>query len=140
MGTSIRAVIEYQEFKSGGFTAVATAHLLRDHQVFSAIALGDGGITDGLPYPPRGVPKDLSSEARDICLNPERREYDDVKALAQDTYGHGWLNFGELLVALRSGGLGHDELRAEYRAVVAAMRALADSYGPERVRLVFCFD
>ena len=40
-------------------------NIARDHKLFSAIAFGDGGITDGLPYPPRGLPADHSGEVMD---------------------------------------------------------------------------
>jgi hypothetical protein len=53
MGCDIHAVIEYTRTDSGlvdAFTRGGVA-IARDYELFSAIAFGDGGITDDLPFP-----------------------------------------------------------------------------------------
>lgn len=56
-----------------------------------------------------------------------------------ETYNHSWLNLNELKAALLSRNLRLDQQSADFRALMAAMETLAEEYGPEKVRLVFCF-
>lgn len=68
MGSSFYSVLEYEQW--GAYWAFARLNIPRDPELFSAIALGDGSIADGLPYPPRGVPPDCSFEAREMFFAP----------------------------------------------------------------------
>ncbi len=65
MGVSFHAVLEYNEFDS--WWAFGEIHIPRDYNLFSAIAFGDGGMTDKMPHPPKDeIPADCSSEVRDL--------------------------------------------------------------------------
>ena len=58
MGCDIHAVVEYKEYDS--YSDFGEVNIRRDYELFSALAFGEGGITDDLPHPPRGLPDDLS--------------------------------------------------------------------------------
>src|SRR5947207_1985006 len=58
MGCDIHAVIEYKKLDS--YWDFGEVQIARDYKLFSALAFGDGGITDNLPFPPRGLPRDHS--------------------------------------------------------------------------------
>jgi len=62
MGASVYAVIEYKEYDS--YSSFGEINLLRHNEFLCAIAWGEGGITDEMPYPPRGFPVDASYETR----------------------------------------------------------------------------
>ena len=78
MGVSFYAVVEYKMYDS--YVEFGRLDIPRDHELFSAIALGDGGVTDDMPYPPRGLPRDLSFDARDLFYV----EADEVKEHLDD--------------------------------------------------------
>lgn len=135
MGTDIHAVMEYAP-GDGSFSWLGTANLPRNPRVFAAIAFGDGGITDQLPFPPRGLPADRSFGVVELFLDPD--EVPDQ--LGEGLHTPGWLTLSELDAALQHEGLAPDDLQVEYRAMLAALRVLASEYGPDKVRIVFCFD
>lgn len=72
MGCDIHAVIEYDRFNDGYWGAFADGEFSidRDYKLFSAIAFGDGGNTDKLPYPPRGLPADISDIVKRCYFEP----------------------------------------------------------------------
>jgi hypothetical protein len=169
MGVSFYAVLEYVVYDLP--TAFGRLNISRDHDLFSAIAFGDGGVTEGMPYPPRGLPHDLSFDSRDLFFtDPDAvKEYLEASQLEDEedstvegylegwdewaindyrtsgmlptpeTYSHSWLNLNELKEALAHRNLSIDERPPDVRALIAAMETLAIEYGPENVRLVFCF-
>jgi hypothetical protein len=169
MGVSFYAVLEYVTF--GTATAFGRLNISRDYDLFNAIAFGDGGITEGLPYPPRGLPANLSLDSLDLFFTDSDaikeylkvsrfeaedettvegylegwdewaiREYQTVGTLpTPETYSHGWLNLNELKEALAHRNVSIDARPPDVRALIAAMEVLAREYGPENVRLVFCF-
>jgi hypothetical protein len=172
MGCDIHAVIEYEQFNNG-FAHAFTEGLLqipRDYELFSAIAFGDGGITDDLPYPPRGLPHNFSQTVRELffveadALREAGDDVDDEEKFdpeeeaaywgdwavkefrengnlpAYEQHTPGWLNFDELVEALAHAQIKTEELSPEFRAVLAAMHTLSEAYGAEKVRLVFWFD
>src|SRR5262249_17985552 len=138
----------------------------RDRDFFSAIAFGDGGITDDLPYPPRGLPSDVSLKTHELfymdaqeykdlmakhgietVIDPEsmedweRKEYLSTGAVVDpDLHTPGWLNLTELIEALEQGGFNAEKQSPEIKAMLSAMEILAENYGAEKVRIVFWFD
>ena len=169
MGCDIHAFIEFLKWDSYWSLASGPLNIPRDDELFAALALGPGGITDDLLYPPRGLPGGLSSDARDYFYSPAsevrqfmeenysdeeefsseeyaaavgeaaRREFLDSGLLpAPELHSHSWLNLSELNEILSRGQLTRDRLSPEFRALLAAMEQLAQTYG--EVRLVFCFD
>jgi len=119
-----------------------------------------------MPHPPRGLPTNCSSEARELFFtdsdvveeylkNEEElslEEYaegvgewalSEYRASGQlplpETFNHSWLNLNELKEALADRDLSVDKLSPAFRAVLAAMDELAGAYGAEKVRLVFGF-
>jgi hypothetical protein len=66
MGYDIHAVVEYEKYDTYSSLTHGELNIPRDYRLFTVLALGEGGIKDDLPYPPRGLPSDLSYEARDI--------------------------------------------------------------------------
>lgn len=168
MGCDIHAVIEC--YKYGSYFSFADVKIARDHKLFSAIAFGDGGITDKLPYPPRGLPPDHSGEVMDRFyievdalkdleaqiggdeeFEPEQiakgwgewavEKYEEYEILpGPDFHTPSWLRLSELEKALDHAGLKLAEQSPEFTAVMASMRVLSDAYGDENVRLVFWFD
>ena len=169
MGASFFSVLEYAEYDL--YTAFGRINIPRDYKLFSAIALGDGGLTDNPIYPPRGLPPDCSFDAFDLFFTePEVvKEYiststseseeemsleEYVKGfgkwaikeykengylLAPETYDHSWLNLNELKEAMAHQGLNLERMSMGFKAMMSAMEVLAKEYGPEKVRLVFCF-
>ena len=161
MGVSFYSVLEYERW--GAYWAFGRLEISRDHELFSALAFGEGGITDGMPYPPRGLPHDCSLGSIELFLvdaeevvdgagevSPEAyaEEYGEWAVLVYrtykrlpmpETYSHSWLNLRELTEALAHCGLSREKLAPDFRAVLAAMHSLADDYGAEKVRFVFCF-
>jgi hypothetical protein len=171
MGCDIHAFIEFQENDSGQFQSVTEDELFipRDYELFSAIAFGDGGITDDLLYPPRGLPTNYSFAVRELFfttakefeqilegLGPEAPDPEDVaKSWGEwavkeyqesgnvpepDTHTPSWLNLREIKEALAEAGLEINKQSHEFQEVLATMEELAEKYSPERVRLVFWFD
>ena len=64
MGASVYAVVEYRQFNS--YQCFGEIDIPRDVEFLCAIAWGDGGITDKMPYPPRNAfPEDASYKARE---------------------------------------------------------------------------
>jgi len=168
MGCDIHAVIECRKY--GSYWHFAEVSIARDYKLFAAIAFGDGGITDDLPYPPRGLPPDHSLRASDLFFIeadelkkieaevdrdeeflPEEEakawgdwaveKYTKYKLLpGPDWHTPSWLRLGELEEALKCAGLHIEEQSPEFRAVVSSMQVLSEAYGGENVRLVFWFD
>lgn len=64
MGVAIYAVIEYKEYEH--YFAFSEVDIPRGDKVLPAIIFGDGGITDEMLYPPRGIPPDFSFKVRDL--------------------------------------------------------------------------
>lgn len=65
MGTDIHAFVEFSYERASWFSlSDGTLNLGRDYSLFNAFAFGDGGITDDLLYPPRGLPEKPS-----LCAN-----------------------------------------------------------------------
>jgi hypothetical protein len=161
-------VIEYNPY--GTFWEFGEAKIARDYNLFSALAFGEGGLTDNMPYPPRGLPHDHSLrvsemffvEADEITgteaeigsdeeFQPEKiaSAWGDWALEQFKTYGllpghdwhtPSWLNFNELKEALTHAGLKIEEQSPEFRAACAAMKVLSEAYNAEKVRLVFWFD
>jgi hypothetical protein len=64
MGASVYAFIEYRMYDD--YWSFGEIELFRDVEFLCAIAWGDGGITDEMPYPPRdSFPADASRQARE---------------------------------------------------------------------------
>lgn len=64
MGASVSAVIEYRQYDS--WWSFGGIDIPREVEFLCAIAWGDGGITDEMPYPPRdSFPEDASYRARE---------------------------------------------------------------------------
>jgi hypothetical protein len=72
MGASVFAVIEYREHDA--YWSFGEIDIPRDVEFLCAIAWGDGGVTDQMPYPPReSFPSDASSRARDsFFVDPDQ--------------------------------------------------------------------
>jgi hypothetical protein len=63
MGASVYAFIEYRQHDS--YWSFGEIDLPRETEFLCAIAWGNGGVTDQMPYPPTGsFPEDASSDAR----------------------------------------------------------------------------
>lgn len=168
MGCDIHAVIEYNKHDS--YWDFGVVNIDRDYELFSAIAFGDGGITDDLPYPPRGLPPDHSMQVGDLFFMEsdeirklpgylEESEQFQPKEIAEawgpwalkeflaygvlpnpDWHTPSWLDLKELKEALSRAGLKLEDQSPEFRSVIAAMQTLSESYGTDKVRLVFWFD
>src|SRR5262249_882431 len=146
-----------------------TLNIPRDYNLFTVLALGPGGIKDELPYPPRGLPVNLSSDACDYFYSPaedvqkdmlewfgDEEEFEPEEYAAElgeagikeykengllptpELYAHSWLNLIELKEVLAYGKLTKGKLSIEFSAILVAMEELAETCGPENVRLVFC--
>lgn len=70
MGCDIHAFVEFEKWGSYKSLSQGCLSLARDYDLFTVMALGPGGLTDELPYPPRGLPAGLSSEAREYFYTP----------------------------------------------------------------------
>jgi len=166
MGCDIHAVIEFEKWDL--YWGYAEVSLPRDPRQFSAIAFGEGGITDDLPYPPRGLPFDHSlrvsllffvgaDELKDLAnrfgeeFNPEEAakswgdwaltKYRECGALpGPDFHTPSWLSLPELKHAVMVADLDISNQSPEFRATVCAMESLSDAYGADKTRLVFWFD
>jgi len=165
MGCDIHAVIEYKRWDSF-WSSFGEIDIPRDYDFFSAIAFGDGGITDELLYPPRGMPSDVSlrtsglfymdgQEYKDLMkshgmeeiIDPEimeeweRKEYLSTGAVvAPDWHTPSWMNLSEFKASLEQGDITPDKQSPEIMATLSAMEVLANAYGHGNVRLVFWFD
>ena len=64
MGASFFSVLEYE--MNGLYMAFGSLSLSRNYELFAAIACGDDGITENMPYPPRGLPRDLSLDSLEL--------------------------------------------------------------------------
>ena len=148
-----------------------TLGIPRDYDLFTVLALGPGGLTDELPFPPRGLPADLSFETRYYFYTPADEVLKDLKEWGEgedefepevylsdyweaarqefqeygllptlELHSHSWLTLPELKEVLSYGKLRRENLGAAFYAIMAAMEVLAESYGKDKVRLVFCFD
>jgi hypothetical protein len=167
MGCDIHAVIEYKKHDS--YRDFAEVNIPRDYSLFSAIAFGDGGITDNLPYPPRGIPADHSikvSELFFISVEGLKKFSEEIaedafesEAIAKawgdwalteyisngnlpgvDVHTPGWLLLNEIKATLDKAKYDTDKLSPEFCAVLSAMQILSETYGDENVRLIFWFD
>ncbi|HVG35664.1 MAG TPA: hypothetical protein VM911_21615 [Pyrinomonadaceae bacterium] len=60
--------------------------LSRNYELFAAIAFGDGGITENMPYPPRGLPPDLSLDSLELFFNEPDvvKEYLEISRSADE--------------------------------------------------------
>ena len=78
MGAAVYAVIEYEQW--GSYWAFGELDLPCDNSFLSAIAWGNGGVTDDMPHPPRGIPPDCSSRVREaFYVGPDEvREYLEI--------------------------------------------------------------
>ena len=165
MGCDIHAVIEYKRWDSF-WSSFGEIDIPRDYDFFSAIAFGDGGITDELLYPPRGMPSDVSlrtsglfymdgQEYKDLMkshgmeekIDPEiMEEWEKIEYLssgavvAPDWHTPSWMNLSEFKASLEQGDITSDKQSPEIRATLSAMEILANAYGHENVRLIFWFD
>src|ERR1700745_634568 len=82
MGASVNAVIEYRQYDS--YWSFGVIDIPRDVEFLCAIAWGEGGITDDMPYPPReSFPEDASYRATELFFVSEAaaREYLEVSRL-----------------------------------------------------------
>jgi len=85
MGASVYAVIEYREYDS--YWSFGEIDLPRDTEFLCAIAWGDGGVTDEMPYPPTdSFPEDASHKACDkfYVSAADAQEYLDVSRLEDE--------------------------------------------------------
>jgi len=85
MGASVYAFIEYKEYDC--YWSFGQINLPRDIEFLCAIAWGDGGITDEMPYPPCGsFPEDASYYAKNsfFVSEDEVREYLEVSRLEDE--------------------------------------------------------
>jgi hypothetical protein len=167
MGCDIHAVIEYEKHNS--YHDFAEVNIPRDYNLFSAIAFGDGGITDKLPYPPRGIPADYSLKVSELFFTSVEELKKFLKEIGDDEFepeeiakgwgdwavteyisnGNlpgmeihtpGWLLLDEIKTALDRAKLDINKLSPEFRAVLSVMQILSETYGIEKVRFVFWFD
>lgn len=93
MGASVYAILEYREYDM--FWSFGKLDLPRDVEFLCAIAWGDGGVTESMPYPPRDAfPADASYHARDsfFVSAEESEEYledtrmEDEEAISLEGY------------------------------------------------------
>lgn len=95
---------------------------------------------------PRGVPFWMLQSEVDASPHYQQCERrgkpGDRHWLVADPDWHtpSWLTYREVLAALAHLGLKVADRSVEFRAALAAMAALADEVGADRVRLVFWFD
>jgi hypothetical protein len=85
MGASVYAVIEYRQYDS--YWSFGEIDIPRDVKFLCAIAWGDGGITDEMPYTPRdSFPEDASDRARAsfFVSEDEARKYLDVSRVEDE--------------------------------------------------------
>jgi hypothetical protein len=122
-----------------------------------------------LPYPPRGIPADhsfkvselfftsveelrkFSEESGDDEFEPEEiaKDWGDW-ALTEylrngslpgmDIHTPSWLLLDEIKITFDSAEYDMGKLSCEFRAVLSIMQILSETYGNEKVRLVFWFD
>ena len=173
MGCDIHAFVEYTNDDENKSQTSETLEIPRDYKLFTVMALGEGGLTDDLPYPPRGIPSKLSAEAKDYFYTPaaevqemmeewfgddedepfqpeeyakEHGEYAYQELLAHnllptpELYSHSWLTLEELKEVLNYGKLSKENLSEEFTMILTSMEKLAENYGSNNVRIVFCFD
>jgi len=97
MGAAVYTFIEYKEYDR--YWSFGQIDLLRDIEFLCAIAWGDGGITDEMPYPPRGsFPADASFEAResffvsaeDVMEYLEVSRLEDEDETSLEEYAQAW--------------------------------------------------
>jgi hypothetical protein len=89
MGCDIHAFVEFERWGSYVSLTRGTLNISRDYALFTVLALGPGGITDDLPYPPRGLPDGLSSDTQGCFYSPA----DEVIQFMAENYSDG----GEVL-------------------------------------------
>jgi hypothetical protein len=70
MGCDIHAFIEFEKFETYWSLTETPLNIPRDYKLFSVLAFGDGGYTDDLPHPPRGLPSNLSFDVRYYFYTP----------------------------------------------------------------------
>jgi len=96
MGVSFYAVLEYVMYDLP--MSFGRVNISRDYELFNAIAFGDGGITEDLPYPPRGLPANLSLDSHELFFTDadaikqylEVSRLDDEKETTVEGYLEGW--------------------------------------------------
>ena len=96
MGASFYAVLEYLMYDTP--MSFGRINILRDNDLFAAIAFGDGGVTEGMPYPPRGLPPNLSLDSHDLFFTDpdaikeylEVSRFDDEEEATIERYLEGW--------------------------------------------------
>lgn len=64
MGVTVSAVIEYKI--STSYFAFSNINIPRSDELLPSILYGDGGVTDEMLFPPRGMPSDFSSKVADL--------------------------------------------------------------------------
>ncbi|HZS04959.1 MAG TPA: hypothetical protein VFD58_09005 [Blastocatellia bacterium] len=70
MGIAIHIIVEVQQENPEWLAITGDTWVPRNGQLFSAIAFGDDGSGDNLPYPPRGLPEDYSVGVRNSYFFP----------------------------------------------------------------------
>ena len=83
MGCDIHAFVEYAKAGSYESQTIETLDIPRDYALFTVMALGEGGLTDELPYPPRGIPSGLSAEAKNYFYTPA----EEVQEMVEEWFG-----------------------------------------------------
>lgn len=84
MGAAFYSVLEYEQWNT--YWAFGRLNIPRDPELFSAIAFGDGGVTENMPYPPRGLPSNCSSESQELFFTDSDvvEEYLDTSSVEDD--------------------------------------------------------
>jgi hypothetical protein len=169
MGCDIHAFIEFLKGDSYWSLTRGTLNIPRDRGLFTALALGPGGIADELPYPPRGLPSRLSADALNYFYSPAS----EVQRFMEENYS-GQEEFSGEQYAAAVGGAARQEFLddgllpapelhshswlnlSELKEVLSCGQLASDKLSPEfrallaameelagtykEVRLVFCFD
>ena len=153
MGCDIHAVVEYEN-ASGFFTAFTngTAFIRRDNDLFKALAFAEITFGEPMRYPPRGFPASMTwasleqfirEDAIGLVQNTDVKPLplnDAESVLRQDLHTPSWLTLRELHEVLDDFQLDRAKQDPTFQAVLAAMEALGQHFGTDKVRLVYCFD
>ncbi len=83
MGCDIHAFVEYAKDSIYESQTSETLDIPRDYELFIVMALGEGGLRDELPYPPRGLPSRLSAEAEGYFYTPAA----EVQEMIEEWFG-----------------------------------------------------
>src|SRR5918912_2808570 len=97
MGVSFFSVLEDEV--NGLYMDFGRLSLSRNYELFAAITFDDGGITENMPYPSRGLPSDLSLDSHQLFfsepdvikeyLEISRLEGEEETTLEEYAEGHG---------------------------------------------------